>query len=121
MKRIFIALLLMSLVVGTMGCLLPLPTAPALSPPESEAPPANTPGSSIDTSWSPPQPKTEAPTLPSIADVVEEIYPSVVAISTEVMTLDIFRTPRTQKGAGSGWIIDKDGIIVTNNHVIEGA
>ena len=37
------------------------------------------------------------------------------------MTLDIFRTPRTQKGAGSGWIIDKDGIIVTNNHVIEGA
>jgi serine protease Do len=37
------------------------------------------------------------------------------------VTLDIFRTPRTQKGAGSGWIIDKDGIIVTNNHVVEGA
>jgi len=37
------------------------------------------------------------------------------------MTLDIFRTPRTQKGSASGWIIDKDGIIVTNNHVVEGA
>ena len=121
MKRIFIALLLMSLVVGTMGCLLPLPTAPAPSPPESSTPPANTQGQPIDTSWSPPQPKAEAPTLPSIADVVEEVYPSVVAISTEVVTMDIFRTPRTQKGAGSGWIIDKDGIIVTNNHVIEGA
>ncbi|MFC2050788.1 S1C family serine protease [Chloroflexota bacterium] len=121
MKRIFIALLLMSLVIGTMGCLLPLPTAPTPSPPESETPPANTPGPPIDTSWSPPQPKSEAPTLPSIADVVEEVYPSVVAISTEVVTLDIFRTPRTQKGAGSGWIIDKDGLIVTNNHVIEGA
>jgi serine protease Do len=52
---------------------------------------------------------------------VEEVYPSVVAISTEVVALDIFRTPRTQKGAGSGWIIDKNGIIVTNNHVVEGA
>jgi serine protease Do len=59
--------------------------------------------------------------LPSIADVVEKVYPSVVAINTEVVTMDIFRTPRTQKGAGSGWIIDKDGIIVTNNHVVEGA
>jgi serine protease Do len=52
---------------------------------------------------------------------VEEVYPSVVAINTEVVALDIFYTPRTQKGAGSGWIIDKDGIIVTNNHVVEGA
>jgi serine protease Do len=59
--------------------------------------------------------------LPSIADVVAQVYPSVVAINTEVVTLDIFRTPLTQKGAGSGWIIDKDGIIVTNNHVVEGA
>ena len=121
MKRIFIALLLMSLALGTTGCLVPLPTTPAPSPPESGTPAANTPGTPIDTSWSPPQPKAEAPILPSIADVVEEVYPSVVAISTEVVTLDIFRTPRTQKGAGSGWIIDKDGIIVTNNHVVEGA
>ncbi len=121
MKRIFIALLLMSLVVGMTGCLVPLPITPAPSPPENETPAANTPGPPIDTSWSPPHPKTEAPTLPSIADVVEKVYPSVVAISTEVVALDIFRTPRTQKGAGSGWIIDKDGIIVTNNHVVEGA
>jgi serine protease Do len=121
MKRIFIVLLLVSLVIGITGCLLPLPITPAPSPPENETPTANTPIQPIDTGWSPPQPKTEAPTLPSIADVVEEVYPSVVAISTEVVTLDIFRTPRTQKGAGSGWIIDKDGIIVTNNHVIEGA
>jgi len=121
MKRIFIILFLTALVVGMTGCVLPLPMTPAPSPPENETPPAYTTGPPIDTSWSPPQPKTEAPTLPSIADVVEEVYPSVVAISTEVVTLDIFRTPRTQKGAGSGWIIDKDGIIVTNNHVIEGA
>jgi serine protease Do len=121
MKNIFIALLLISLVVGTTGCLMPLPITPAPSPPENQTPAASTPGAPIDTSWSPPQQKADAPTLPSIADVVEDVYPSVVAISTEVVTLDIFRTPRTQKGAGSGWIIDKDGIIVTNNHVVEGA
>jgi len=118
MKRISVALLLMSLVIGTAGCLLPLPITPTPSPPENETPAANTPGPPLDTSWAPPQLKPEAPTLPSIADVVEQVYPSVVAISTEVTTLDIFHTPLTQKGAGSGWIIDKNGIIVTNNHVV---
>jgi serine protease Do len=28
---------------------------------------------------------------------------------------------RTAKGLGTGWIVQKDGVIVTNNHVIEGA
>jgi serine protease Do len=121
MKRILIVLLLLSLVVGMTGCLVPLPTTPTPSLPENGTPAANTPSAPIDTTWSPPQPKVEAPTLPSIADVVEKVYPSVVAINTEVVTLDIFRTPQTQKGAASGWIIDKDGIIVTNNHVVEGA
>jgi serine protease Do len=27
----------------------------------------------------------------------------------------------TQEGAGSGWIIDSSGLVVTNNHVVEGA
>jgi serine protease Do len=52
---------------------------------------------------------------------VAEVKPSVVAINTEVVTYDIFNRPFTQEGAGSGWIIDENGIIVTNNHVVEGA
>jgi len=44
-----------------------------------------------------------------------------VAITTEVAGLDFFNRPFTQQGAGSGWIIDANGIIVTNNHVVEGA
>lgn len=103
------------------SCLLPMPVTQTPTPPENKTPATQTPGPPIDTGWSLLNPTTESPTLPSIADVVEEVYPSVVAINTEVVTLDIFRTPRTQKGAGSGWIIDKYGIIVTNNHVVEGA
>ena len=64
---------------------------------------------------------TDTTPLPSIADVVAKIKPSVVAINTELVTYDIFNRPYTQKGAGSGWIIDEDGLIVTNNHVVEGA
>lgn len=58
--------------------------------------------------------------LPSIADVVASVTPSVVTIDTET-TYEFFRRTYSQEGAGSGWIIDESGIIVTNNHVIEGA
>jgi len=66
-------------------------------------------------------PTIDTSPLPSIADVVAKIKPSVVAINTELVTYDIFNRPYTQEGAGSGWIIDEDGLIVTNNHVVEGA
>jgi len=75
----------------------------------------------IDSEWSPPLVDSDAQILPSIADVVASVKPSVVAINTEVITYDFFNRPSTQEGAGSGWIIDETGIIVTNNHVIEGA
>ena len=45
----------------------------------------------------------------------------MVAINTEVITYDIFNRPSVQQGAGSGWVIDENGIIVTNNHVVQGA
>ena len=64
---------------------------------------------------------TDTLSLPSIADVVAKVKPSVVAINTELVTYDIFNRPYIEEGAGSGWIIDEDGIIVTNNHVVEGA
>jgi serine protease Do len=121
MKQVFIVFLVLSLVLAMTGCLAPIPNATSPSLPQNQTSATSTPKQPLDTGWAPPHPQTEAPTLPSIADVVEKVYPSVVAINTEVVTMDIFRTPLTQKGAGSGWIIDKDGIIVTNNHVVEGA
>lgn len=70
--------------------------------------------------WKLPPPASQ-PSLPDFVTVVTKVKPSVVAINTEVLTLDIFNRPTTEKGAGSGWVLDKEGYIVTNNHVIEGA
>lgn len=58
--------------------------------------------------------------LPSVADVVAKVKPSVVAINTEISTTGFFG-PTTQEGAGSGWIIRQDGLIITNNHVVQDA
>ncbi len=91
--------------------------APAPAPPET---PTVTP-KPIDPGWAPKFTDNKTSELPSIADVVALVKPSVVAITTEVVTYDFFNRQYTQEGAGSGWIIDEGGIIVTNNHVVEGA
>ena len=79
----------------------------------------------------------------SFADLAERLMPSVVNISTTQTVVtntnplpftfppgspfeDMFRefgTPQERKSSalGSGFIIDEKGLVVTNNHVIQGA
>jgi len=94
----------------------------------------------------PPQEAAPVITLPDFADIAERVNSAVVYIeSTEVVRgggreqfrdpfWDFFfgpdqRSPQQQQpqrerertGRGSGVIIDRDGFILTNNHMIEGA
>jgi serine protease Do len=88
--------------------------APVILPPIQQVRP-------LDPGWKSPGPAENSAPLPNIADVVEKGYPGVVTITTELIVNDMFSRTMLQSGAGSGWILDKAGIIVTNNHVIEGA
>ncbi|MBI4266895.1 MAG: trypsin-like peptidase domain-containing protein [Chloroflexi bacterium] len=114
-KYLAIALVIVLLVALGAGCeLIPGEVLPA------PAPAPTVPPTPINPTWTPPASDNTMP-LPGIADVVAKVKPGVVAINVEVVTLSFFNQPITQQGAGSGWIIDSSGIIVTNNHVIEDA
>jgi len=75
---------------------------------------------SVHTDWSQTVTGSQSSVLPSIADVVAAVKPSVVTIDTRT-TYQIYYRSFTQEGSGSGWIIDENGTIVTNSHVVEGA
>ncbi len=53
--------------------------------------------------------------------VYKEASPAVVNITTVTLTYDFYLNPVPVEGAGSGFLIDPDGDIVTNFHVIQGA
>ena len=116
------ALILATILVFTLGATL---LASCISVTQTSDSPTDTVNSTqttpINDSWTPSATSGTVTQLPSIADVVALVKPSVVAINTEVTAYDFFNQPYTQQGAGSGWVIDSNGIIVTNNHVVEGA
>ncbi|MFC2012688.1 S1C family serine protease [Chloroflexota bacterium] len=121
MKKVRISYFLISLVLAialllSAGCSL----VPGLEPTPAP-PPAPQPTAPASPEWTMPSPENGASPLPNIASVVAEVRPSVTAINTEFINYDIFNRSSTQQGAGSGWIIDEGGLIVTNNHVIENA
>ena len=55
--------------------------------------------------------------LPNIADTVERVRPAVVSILTEVMMQG---RRQSSFGSGTGVIFDESGLVLTNNHVVEG-
>ena len=57
----------------------------------------------------------------SYADLVDKVSPAVVSVWTEKIEYDFLRQPYPTQGAGTGIIIDPQGYIVTNNHVVEDA
>ncbi len=57
----------------------------------------------------------------SIAEVASKVAPGVVSIVTETRTTGWFGQSSTSTSAGTGMIVTKDGYILTNKHVVDGA
>jgi len=51
-------------------------------------------------------------------DVVKKISPSVVSITSEGSVLGFFGQTQKTKSAGTGFIVESNGLIVTNKHVV---
>lgn len=51
-------------------------------------------------------------------DTVKKVSPAVVSITTKTEGTDFFGRVVEQEGAGTGFIITSDGLIVTNKHVV---
>jgi S1-C subfamily serine protease len=54
-------------------------------------------------------------------DLYRRVLPSVVNITSQSLSYDFFYGAVPSEGQGSGFILDKDGYILTNVHVIENA
>lgn len=117
--QLFTAALAVVLVVSN-GCIPLEPSSPSDTTPSSST--VRPQSEYVDPTWTfPAQPSAQPETLPSIAAVVNQVRPAVVSVITELTGYDLFNQAYTQEAAGSGFVIDEQGFIVTNNHVVQDA
>jgi serine protease Do len=58
----------------------------------------------------------------TVSDIAKKVGPAVVAVTTSVQgSRDIFGNQSAPQGVGTGMIINQEGYILTNYHVVEGA
>jgi serine protease Do len=58
----------------------------------------------------------------TITDIAKKVGPAVVAVTTTAQVVqDFFGNQGAQQGVGTGMIINQDGYILTNYHVVQGA
>lgn len=56
-----------------------------------------------------------------IVEVYERVSPAVVTVTTRVLRRNFFFEVVPEEGSGSGFVLDKEGNILTNYHVVAGA
>lgn len=113
--RAAIAVVLVLVALLASGCYMPLPMAPA------SAQVAPTPTVGI----APVQSVEEEPPANALEAQVVAVYesagPAVVNITSRVIVYGFFNQAVPQEGAGSGFVYDDQGHIVTNYHVVADA
>ena len=127
-KLLYCLLIIVMLAAFTLsGCVLPdlkFNIQPAVTVTTPVIPGVSPSPSPINSAYTAPPISTSSASqviFPDLASVIAKVRPSVVAINTKVLGMNIFGGSFTQEGAGSGWVLDSSGLIVTNNHVVEGA
>ena len=110
-KYVLVVLLLVSLVASGAGC--------TLINKDSNA--NGTSGEPIFADWTPLYVDNDTGDPSDAAELVEILAPTVVSIISEKFSYDWLYRPVPETGAGSGVIIDPQGLIVTNEHVVRGA
>jgi serine protease Do len=60
------------------------------------------------------------PAADPVVQVVRTVTPAVVTVTSQTRSLGVFGD-ETQRGVGTGFVVRSDGLILTNNHVVEDA
>ncbi|MPZ14697.1 MAG: trypsin-like serine protease [Chloroflexi bacterium] len=107
------ATLLVSVLLAALSSLLVgcFPVADVAQPPATATPPVSRPAAPADV----------ASLSGSVADVYARVSPAVVNITYTARQTNPFGPATQQRATGSGFIIDREGHVVTNQHVVEGA
>lgn len=105
--------------VGPSGALFPWLHRPVDAEQRSEVPLAAA-GGGFELTQASAAPAFDAEEQQNIA-VYKKALPSVVNITSTAVTFDFFYGAVPQQGQGSGFILDAQGHILTNNHVIANA
>ncbi len=127
MKRIAVVLTFIAVVLT--ACAPTQAVAPAAT---LQPKPTSTPVIVVVTATPEPMPpKTDVPTVAPLEGrdpceartiaVYHKVAPAVVNITTKILMEDFFWGVVPEEGAGSGFLWNRDGYIVTNYHVVEGA
>jgi S1-C subfamily serine protease len=118
LRRVFLVVLL----VGGFWCFAthfsPGPGGPAWSHLSLFGP--NGSNSPLELTEAEAAPAYDSEELNNIA-VYKRVLPSVVNITSKALVFNFFYGTVPQEGQGSGFILDKAGHVLTNNHVVQGA
>jgi S1-C subfamily serine protease len=85
---------------------------------------ASAPGSTLGAATTPvasPTSASDIDTTEDFVNAVAKVMPSVVKVEITFGPQGAPGDPQAKGGAGTGWVIRQDGLIVTNNHVVDGA